>query len=109
MQEERDGELMNLRLSPDQTRVAMARTINDNTDIWTYEIASRRWSKLTSNPGAEVSLSGLRTAAIWRTQRPRRITSDLPHGREWRRSGAATDGRSEREASRGLGPRMGDP
>ena len=55
LQEERDGELVNLRLSPDQTRVAMARTINDNTDIWTYEIASRRWSKLTSNPGAEIS------------------------------------------------------
>jgi Tol biopolymer transport system component len=46
---------VNLRLSPDQTRVAMARTINDNTDIWIYEIASRRWSRLTSNPGVESS------------------------------------------------------
>ena len=55
LQEERDGELVNLRLSPDQTRVAIARTINDNTDIWIYEIASRRWSKLTSNPGVESS------------------------------------------------------
>jgi Tol biopolymer transport system component len=58
LQEERDGEIANLRLSPDRTRLAVGRTINDNSDVWIYEIGTRRWSKVTSSAGAE-------TAPVW--------------------------------------------
>jgi Tol biopolymer transport system component len=58
LQEERDGEIMNLRLSPDQSRVAVERSANNNTDISIYEIAARRWSALTSAPS-------LKTFPVW--------------------------------------------
>ena len=55
LSEERDGEIANVRLSPDGTRLAMDRTVNDNSDIWIYEIATRRWNKVTSSPSAETT------------------------------------------------------
>jgi Tol biopolymer transport system component len=58
LQEERDGEIANLRLSPDRTRLAVGRTINDKADVWIYETGSRRWSRVTSSAGAE-------TAPVW--------------------------------------------
>jgi hypothetical protein len=55
LEEERDGEIVNLRLSPDQTRIAVGRNVNDNIDVWIYEIGPRRWSKVTSNQGGDFS------------------------------------------------------
>lgn len=53
LQEETSGEISSLRVSPDRTHVAVERTINDNLDVWIYEIGPRRWSKVTSNPAGD--------------------------------------------------------
>ena len=53
--EERDGELSSPRLSPDGTRFAVERIGADVSDVWVYEIARKRWQKLTSTPGREGS------------------------------------------------------
>ena len=53
LQEERDGEIMNLRLAPDGSRVAVERAANNNTDISIYEIAARRSNALTPNPSVK--------------------------------------------------------
>jgi serine/threonine protein kinase len=58
LSEERDGEIVNLRFSPDRTRLAVDRTVNDNTDVWIYEIGIHRWNKVTSSPSPE-------TAPVW--------------------------------------------
>jgi eukaryotic-like serine/threonine-protein kinase len=55
LQEERDSDIVNVRLSPDESRVAVERIVNNNTDISIYEIAARRWSALTSTPGVKTS------------------------------------------------------
>jgi dipeptidyl aminopeptidase/acylaminoacyl peptidase len=55
LQEERDSDIVNVRLSPDESRVAVERITNNNTDISIYEIAARRWSALTSTPGVKTS------------------------------------------------------
>ena len=58
MQEERDSDIVNVRLSPDQSRMAVERLVDTNTDISIYEIAAHRWSALTATPG-------LKTSPVW--------------------------------------------
>ena len=54
VQEQRDGELVNtVRLSPDETKLAVERVTDDVSDLWIYEIPRGVWSKLTATPEQE--------------------------------------------------------
>jgi Tol biopolymer transport system component len=49
-----------LALSPDNTKVAFNRTMRGNTDIWTYELARRVATPLTTDPALD-------TFPVWNT------------------------------------------